>query len=97
VTRFQPGQAVRVAIREARGHVRTPAYVRGKEGWIARVQGEFRNPESLAYGGDGLPREPLYMVGFHQTDLWQTRYAEKPSDTLYVDLYEHWLEGVPST
>ena len=77
---------------EKKTHVRTPAYVRGKRGWIERFQGEFRNPESLAYGGDGLPREPLYMVGFRQTDLWRDRYIESPNDNLYVDVYEHWLE-----
>ena len=77
---------------EKKTHVRTPAYVRGKRGWIERFQGEFRNPESLAYGGDGLPREPLYMVGFRQSDLWRDRYAESPDDNLYVDVYEHWLE-----
>jgi hypothetical protein len=46
----------------------------------------------LAYGRDGLPRQPLYLVGFHQTDLWQQRYAESPRDNLYVDIFEHWLE-----
>ena len=92
--KFKPGEAARVQTYAAEGHVRTPAYVRGKQGWIERIQGEFRNPESLAYGGDGLPREPLYMVGFQQTDLWQSRYAESPGDRLYVDIYEHWLDGV---
>jgi nitrile hydratase len=90
--KFQPGDQVRVQAFERQTHMRTPAYVRGKQGWIERVQGEFRNPESLAYGGDGLPRQPLYQVGFRQTDLWQARYAESPADTLYVDVYEHWLE-----
>ena len=94
--KFAPGQAVQVRSADVRGHVRTPAYVRGKRGWVERVQGEFRNPESLAYGGDGLPRQPLYMVGFRQADLWQSRYTESPRDNLYVDLYEHWLEGVPN-
>jgi hypothetical protein len=94
VSRFQPGEPVRVQTHEVHGHVRTPAYVRGKQGWIERIQGEFRNPESLAYGGDGLPPEPLYMVGFRQADLWPVRRAEAPDDTLYIDLYEHWLEGV---
>lgn len=93
--KFRPGDRVRVQTRDAAGHVRTPAYVRGKQGWIERVQGEFRNPESLAYGGDGLPRQPLYMVGFRQSDLWRERYAESPDDRLYVDVYEHWLEEVP--
>jgi len=94
--KFSPGQKVKVKMGEPQGHVRTPTYVRGKEGWVERVHGEFRNPESLAYGGNGLPREPLYMVGFRQQDLWQARYAESPSDNLYIDLYEHWLEGVPN-
>ena len=71
--------------------MRTPAYVRGKQGWVERVQGEFRNPESLAYGGDGLPRQALYMVGFRQSDLWHARYRESSGDTLYVDIYEGWL------
>jgi nitrile hydratase len=92
--KFKPGEAVRVNAYAPEGHVRTPAYVRGKQGWIERVHGAFRNPESLAYGGDGLPPEPLYMVGFQQTDLWQSRYAESPGDRLYVDIYEHWLDGV---
>ncbi len=92
MTKFNPGDAVRVRTGQPTGHVRTPAYVRGKSGWIERVQGEFRNPESLAYGGDGLPRQPLYMVGFHQPDLWSSRYTEPRTDRLYVDIYEHWLE-----
>jgi nitrile hydratase subunit beta len=88
---FQPGQAVRVKADERPGHVRTPAYVRGKVGWIERVQGAFRDPETRAYGGDGLPRQPLYLVGFQQTELWQP-YAESAADNLYVDIYQHWLE-----
>ena len=71
--------------------MRTPSYVRGKPGCVERVHGEFRNPESLAYGGDGMPRQPLYMVGFRQSDLWQARYRESLDDTLYVDIYEGWL------
>jgi nitrile hydratase subunit beta len=94
LSRYAPGDQVRVQTRSPSTHVRTPAYVRGKQGWIERVQGEFRNPESLAYGGDGLPRQPLYMVGFRQSDLWKGRRSGTAGDTLYVDLYEHWLEGV---
>ena len=88
---FRRGDRVRVKADERPGHLRTPVYVRGKLGWIERVHGAFRNPEKLAYGGDGLPREALYMVGFEQTDLWQP-YAESSADCLYVDIYEHWLE-----
>jgi len=76
------------------GHVRTPAYVRGKPGWIERIHGDFRNPELLAYGRDGLPLRTLYMVGFRQMDLWPSRYAESSNDHLYVDIYDHWLESI---
>ena len=51
----------------------------------------FRNPESLAYGGDGLPTRPLYLVGFPQR-RWGPRYQGAPRDRLYVDIFEHWLE-----
>jgi nitrile hydratase subunit beta len=90
---FKAGDRVRVKSEERAGHVRTPAYVRGKLGWVQRVHGEFRDPEKLAYGGDGLPLQPLYMVGFHQTDLWDP-YVESRRDSLYVDIYEQWLERV---
>ena len=90
--KFAPGDRVRVLTLNKEGHVRTPSYVRGKPGWIERVHGEFRNPEDLAYGRDGLPRQPLYLFGFQQTALWPNRYKESASDNLYVDIYEHWLE-----
>ena len=89
---FNPGDRVRVRSSEQPGHVRTPSYVRGKFGWVERVHGQFRNPEKLAYGLDGLPHQTLYMVGFRQTDLWRERYMESARDNLYVDIYEHWLE-----
>ena len=92
MTTFRPGDAVRVKADERPGHVRTPTYVRGKLGSVERVHGEFRDPEHLAYGRNGLPCQPLYLVGFWQTDLWPQRYAESARDRLYVDIYEHWLE-----
>jgi hypothetical protein len=91
VNAFKAGDAVRVKAEERAGHVRTPGYVRGKVGWVERAHGEFRDPEKLAYGGDGLPRQPLYLVGFRQTDLWPT-YSAALRDSLYVDIYEPWLE-----
>ena len=91
VGRFQPGDRVRVRFEERPGHIRTPFYVRGKTGWIEHYHGDFPNPEELAYGKDGLPARPLYLVGFAQTELWKER-TEAPRDKLYVDIYEHWLE-----
>ncbi|HEY2988511.1 MAG TPA: SH3-like domain-containing protein [Candidatus Binatia bacterium] len=88
--RFKPGDRVRVRMEDRPGHIRTPYYIRGKTGWIERVHGEFRNPESLAYGRDGLPKRSLYLVGFHQAEVWQ-RYGA-PKDKLFIDIYEHWLD-----
>jgi nitrile hydratase len=86
---FEPGQRVRVLDLAVRGHMRTPGYVKGRIGRVARVHGAFRNPETLAYGGDGLPERPLYLVAFEQRELW----GAGSRDTLYLDLYEHWLEA----
>lgn len=88
---FVPGDPVLVRAGESSGHVRTPAYVRGKAGRVATALGEFRNPEDLAYGGDGLPKKPLYKIAFRQTDLWDD-YDSAPGDMLYIDIFEHWLE-----
>jgi hypothetical protein len=89
--RFKAGDAVRVRFADPPGHIRTPFYVRGKAGWIERYYGAFRNPEELAYGKDGLPLKPLYLVGFKQTEVWD-RYTDSGHDTVFVDIFEHWLE-----
>ncbi len=73
------------------GHVRTPSYLRGRSGRVDRILGEFRDPEDLAYGGDGLPEKPLYRVAFEQRELWPD-YGGASGDLLYADIYEDWLE-----
>ena len=45
---FEPGDRVRVLAAEKPGHVRTPAYLKGKTGWVESVIGTFPNPEELA-------------------------------------------------
>lgn len=89
--KFQPGDTVRVRVGLPPGHFRTPVYVQGKSGSIEALHGAFRNPESLAHGGDGLPAQFLYLVRFEQTQLWP-QYATSGRDTLLIDIYEHWLE-----
>jgi hypothetical protein len=66
--------------------------VKGKVGRIERFHASFPNPETRAYGGDGLPAQPLYLIGFAMPDLW-AGYAGPPGDRIYLDLYEHWLEA----
>jgi hypothetical protein len=88
---YRPGQPVRVAGRFHEGHHRTPGYLKGKTGRVERMHESFTNPETRAYGGDGLPAQQLYLVGFVQRDLWR-EYRGEPGDRLLVDLFEQWLE-----
>jgi nitrile hydratase len=37
-----------------------------------------------------LPKKALYEVRFRQADLWPD-YKGGASDTLDMDIYEHWL------
>ena len=75
------------------GHIRTPVYVRGKEGIVVRCFGSFPNPETLCLGRDGKPEKKLYEIRFRQRDLWSD-YAGGANDTLDMDIYEHWLAKV---
>lgn len=85
------GQPVRVRSWYPPGHVRTPYYVRGRRGRILGLAAVHSNPESLAYGGDGLPREPVYRVSFTHAELW----GASALDRTVVDLQESWLEPLP--
>lgn len=80
---FAVGDAVRVSERGRDGHHRTPRYLKGKRGTIERAHGPYRDPETRAYGGSGLPRRELYLVSFE----------DGADDTrVWADIYEHWLE-----
>ena len=87
--KFKTGDRVQVRMEDHPGHIRTPWYIRGKTGWIERVHGDFLNPESLAFGRDGLPKRTLYLVAFNQSDVWGKVTESK--DKLLVDIFEHWL------
>jgi hypothetical protein len=88
---YRPGQLVRIGARDHEGHHRTPGYLKGKTGTIERVYDSFTNPETRAYGGDGLPKQTLYLVGFRQRDVWSD-YGGRDSDRIYADIFDHWLE-----
>ncbi|MGX9963235.1 SH3-like domain-containing protein [Roseomonas sp. F4] len=92
MTRFTPGARIRVKadFPETRGpcHIRTPHYLRGREGFVERQLGAFRNPEDLAFARPAATI-PLYHVRFEQPSLWNEGQA---GDTVLVELYEHWLE-----
>ncbi len=79
---FEVGQRVRISGRSHGGHHRTPGYVKGKAGTVVLRHGAFTNPETRAYGDDGLPEQRLYLVAL----------AGDTRDRVYVDVFEHWLE-----
>jgi nitrile hydratase len=89
---FSAGERVRVRADFPPGHLRTPVYVRGKTGVITRRFGAYTNPELAAYRLAG-PKRHLYQVRFRQADLWRD-YAGSETDTVDLDLYDHWLEKV---
>lgn len=78
---FVAGMSVRVSERAHEGHHRTPEYIKGRTGTVERLHGCFTNPETRAYGSDGLPQLELYLVSF-----------EHGRDSIHLDLFEHWLE-----
>ena len=89
--RFARGERVHVRVAYPSGHIRTPWFIRGKNGVVERICGEFGNPETLAYGQSGLPYKMLYRVNFEQNVLWPD-YDGKREDSLELEIYEHWLE-----
>ncbi len=86
---LEPGTRVIVAGHMPPGHVRTPAYLRGRTGTIERALGAFPNPEALAYGLEA-EQVPLYRVTFRLADLWDS----DSHDTLDAEIYAHWLNEV---
>lgn len=88
--RFAVGQRVRIADRHPSVHHRVPAYVKGQVGVIERVCGRHGQPENYVRG-DGVPFTRLYRVRIAQSELW-SEYVGSESDTLDVEIFEHWLE-----
>ena len=88
---FAPGTTVQVKDEwpESRGpvHIRTPHYVRGKRGRIARHLGAYPNPEDIAFARPA-PDRALYHVAFAPRDIW----PDALGDEILIEIYEHWLE-----
>jgi nitrile hydratase len=89
--RFRDGDRVHVRFADAPGHIRTPWYIRGHAGVIERLCGTYGNPEELAFGRPGTPRQPLYRVRFRQNQVWAD-YRGPATDTVDIEIFQHWLE-----
>lgn len=90
--RYKSGDQVIVRNDYPPGHIRTPAYLRGKRGVILRHFGAWKNPELLAYGKPGLPKQTNYWVQFTMDEVWGGKGDYGPADTVVAEIYEHWLE-----
>jgi nitrile hydratase len=105
---FAVGDSVRVKLesemhaqapRWRKPHLRTPGYIHGARGVIERVCGSFQSPEALAFGGrtrpEVVPTTTLYRVRVPQSQLWTEAVVDAEAvDTVDVEVYQHWLEGV---
>jgi len=67
--RFLPGDVVQVVTDQVAGHVRMPAYVRGRVGVVVGESPAYPFPDAHAHGVDA-DDEPTYDVRFQATDLW---------------------------
>ena len=67
--RFVIGDAVRVREDHVPGHVRMPAYIRGKRGVVVGASPAYPFPDAHAHGVDAAD-EPTFDVRFDALELW---------------------------
>ena len=67
--RFRPGDRVRVKLDFVPGHIRLPAYIRGKVGTVVGESPVYPFPDAHAHGIHAED-EPTYDVQFRAEDLW---------------------------
>jgi hypothetical protein len=94
--RFALGDPVRIDDRNEPRHHRVPAYVKGKQGRIARICAAHGRPELLATQDDAELLETLYRVQLTQQDIWPD-YQGGAADSLEIEIFEHWLAATSGT
>ena len=82
------GDSVRVRASLVAGHVRMPAYVRGKTGLIVGQSPAYPYPDAHGHGV-AADKEVTYDVRFNAMDLW--RDAADPA-FVHVGLFHSYLE-----
>jgi nitrile hydratase subunit beta len=85
---FRPGDPIRTKAHIAASHTRLPHYARAKPGTIHTHHGAHVLPDKSAAGEE--VGEHLYTVAFRATDIWPGE--ANPRDTIYLDLWESYLE-----
>jgi len=90
--RFAVGDAVLTRNIHPPGHTRIPRYVRAKPGVIHLIHGPEIFPDTNAHGQGEHP-QPVYSVRFEAQDLWGA--SAEPLQSLFIDLWESYLEPAP--
>ena len=90
--KFQVGDPVVVRDLPALLYTRTPEYVRGAAGEIAKVSYESPAPEDETWDRPDAPPEWFYIVRFNLSELWHD-YTGTNNDTLQTEIPERWLQA----
>lgn len=92
VERFEVGDKVRVREDHFAGHVRYPAFCRGKVGTVQhRTTQEWPFPDAAGHGRDDAGSERTYHVEFSSEELFG---EDTDGGAVVVDLFEGYLEPV---
>jgi nitrile hydratase subunit beta len=86
--RFRAGDRVRVRSDHVPGHVRMPAYIRGKSGVVVSESPAYPFPDAHAHGVAAAD-EPTYDVRFSSVELWPG--AADPA-FVHVGVFQSYLE-----
>src|SRR6185369_2879895 len=87
---FQPGDRVRVRDDHVSGHVRMPAYIRGKTGVVVGVSPVYPFPDAHAHAVEAQD-EPTYDVRFRSDELWP---HSADAALVHVGVFQSYLERV---
>ncbi|OZC58678.1 nitrile hydratase subunit beta [Rhodococcus sp. 06-621-2] len=87
---FEVGQRVRVRDEYVPGHIRMPAYCRGRVETIShRTTEKWPFPDSIGHGRDDAGAEPTYHVKFDAEELFG---QDTDGGSVVVDLFQGYLE-----
>jgi nitrile hydratase beta subunit len=87
---FKAGDRVRVRDEYVPGHVRMPAYVRGKAGIVVGESPVYPFPDAHAHGIEAQD-EPTYDVRFRSEDLWPN---SSDRAFVHVGVFQSYLESI---
>ena len=88
---FAPGDRVRARSEHVPGHVRMPAYIRGKVGVVVSESPAYPFPDAHAHGVAAAD-EPTYDVRFATADLWPNA---ADAAFVHVGVFQSYLERAP--